>query len=72
MTALDFAMMVEDSHVETRLIEYRQRGPDSFITGRGEGSPDCRRADGRAFATVCRWSIRSSIRTLPRAASARS
>ena len=38
MTALDFAMMVEDSHVETRLIEYRQRGPDSFMTGRGEGS----------------------------------
>ena len=38
MTALDFAMMVEDRHVETRLIEYRQRGPDSFINGRGEGS----------------------------------
>ena len=27
MTALDFAMMVEDSHVETRLIEYRSAGP---------------------------------------------
>jgi leucyl-tRNA---protein transferase len=37
MTALDYAMMVEDSHVETLLIEYRRRGPDSAITGRGDG-----------------------------------
>ncbi len=37
MTVLDYAMMVEDSHVETGLIEYRKRGPDSGITGRGEG-----------------------------------
>lgn len=37
MTALDYAMMVEDTHVETMLIEYRRRGPDSGITGRGEG-----------------------------------
>jgi arginine-tRNA-protein transferase len=37
MTVLDYAMMVEDSHVETRIIEYRRRGPDSFITGRGAG-----------------------------------
>jgi arginine-tRNA-protein transferase len=29
MTVLDYAMMVEDSHVETRMIEYRQRPPDS-------------------------------------------
>jgi arginine-tRNA-protein transferase len=29
-------MMVEDSHVETRIIEYRKRGVDSGITGRGE------------------------------------
>ena len=29
MTVLDYAMMVEDSHVETRIIEYRRRGPDS-------------------------------------------
>jgi leucyl-tRNA---protein transferase len=35
MTLLDYAMMVEDSHVQTRLIEYRQRGPDSSINGRG-------------------------------------
>ncbi len=28
MTVLDYAMMVEDSHVETRIIEYRRRGID--------------------------------------------
>ncbi len=37
MTVLDFAMMVEDSHVDTTIIEYRRRGPDSGITGRGTG-----------------------------------
>ncbi len=37
MTVLDYAMMVEDSHVETRLIEYRRRGIDSAINGRGQG-----------------------------------
>ena len=37
MTVLDYAMMVEDSHVQTRLVEYRRRGPDSGITGRGAG-----------------------------------
>ena len=25
MTVLDYAMMVEDSHIETRIIEYRRR-----------------------------------------------
>jgi arginine-tRNA-protein transferase len=35
MTVLDYAMMVEDSHVETRVIEYRRRTPDSGITQRG-------------------------------------
>ncbi len=37
MTVLDYAMMIEDSHVDTRLVEYRRRGPDSGITGRGIG-----------------------------------
>jgi arginine-tRNA-protein transferase len=37
MTVLDYAMMVEDSHVSTRLIEYRLRGPDTGINGRGQG-----------------------------------
>lgn len=37
MTVLDYAMMVEDTHVDTKIIEYRRRGPDSFITGKGRG-----------------------------------
>jgi arginine-tRNA-protein transferase len=37
MTVLDYAMMIEDSHVETRLVEFRRRGPDSGLTGRGAG-----------------------------------
>ena len=37
MTVLDYAMMVEDSHVHTKVIEYRRRGPDTFITGKGQG-----------------------------------
>ncbi len=37
MTVLDFAMMVEDSHVETAVVEYRRRGPDTAINGRGQG-----------------------------------
>ncbi len=37
MTVLDYAMMVEDTHVDTKVIEYRKRGPDTFITGRGQG-----------------------------------
>ena len=36
MTVLDYAMMVEDSHVETRIIEYRRRNADSGISGRGD------------------------------------
>ncbi|HEY6993297.1 MAG TPA: arginyltransferase [Xanthobacteraceae bacterium] len=37
MSVLDFSLMIEDSHVETRIVEYRQRGPDSAINGRGSG-----------------------------------
>ncbi|PRD45954.1 arginyltransferase [Phyllobacterium phragmitis] len=37
MTVLDYAMMVEDTHVSTQIIEYRRRGPDSFISQKGEG-----------------------------------
>ncbi|MGH9696941.1 MAG: arginyltransferase [Bryobacteraceae bacterium] len=37
MTVLDYAMMIEDSHVDTRIVEYRLRGPDTAITGRGAG-----------------------------------
>jgi arginyl-tRNA--protein-N-Asp/Glu arginylyltransferase len=35
MTVLDYAMMVEDSHIETRIIEYRRRGPDTAPPHRG-------------------------------------
>ncbi|HZS64922.1 MAG TPA: arginyltransferase [Xanthobacteraceae bacterium] len=35
MTLLDYAMMIEDSHVQTRLVEYRRRGPVTSINGRG-------------------------------------
>ncbi len=35
MTVLDYAMMVEDSHIETRIIEYRRRAPDTTGAHRG-------------------------------------
>jgi arginine-tRNA-protein transferase len=31
MTVLDYAMMVEDSHIETRIIEYRRREPGTSM-----------------------------------------
>lgn len=37
MTVLDYALMVEDSHVESGVVEYRRRGPDSAISGRDRG-----------------------------------
>jgi leucyl-tRNA---protein transferase len=37
MTVLDYAMMVEDSHVETRVVEYRRRGSNSRVGARGAG-----------------------------------
>ena len=37
MTVLDYAMMVEDSHVETKTVEYRARGIDTGLNGRGSG-----------------------------------
>ena len=37
MSVLDYAMMVEDTQVSTQLVEYRRRGPDTFVTGSGEG-----------------------------------
>ncbi|HEX4408442.1 MAG TPA: arginyltransferase [Xanthobacteraceae bacterium] len=41
MTVLDYAMMVEDSHIETRIVEYRRREP---------GVPALSRADGDLIA----------------------
>ncbi len=37
MSMLDYTMMVEDSHVESSLVEYRRRGPDWRFLRRGEG-----------------------------------
>lgn len=37
MSVLDYSMMIEDSHVDTMVVEYRRRSPDSAINGRGEG-----------------------------------
>ncbi|MFC0282965.1 arginyltransferase [Camelimonas abortus] len=37
MTVQDYVMMVEETHVDTRLVTYRRRGPDTAFTGRGEG-----------------------------------
>ncbi len=37
MSVLDYSMMVEDSHIDTVITEYRRRGPDTAIHGRGEG-----------------------------------
>ncbi len=41
MTVLDYAMMVEDSHIETRIIEYRRRAASA---------PAARRAGGELVA----------------------
>jgi len=37
MTVLDYAMMIEDSHVDTRVIEYRRREPHLGVNGRHTG-----------------------------------
>ncbi len=37
MSALDYAMMVEDTHVDTMVVEYRMAGADTAIHGRGTG-----------------------------------
>ena len=33
MSSLDFAMMVEDTHIDTQLVEYRARNPDGLAAG---------------------------------------
>ena len=64
MTVLDYAMMVEDSHVETRIVEYRSApGAMAAANSSRSRSPTC-------SATACPWSIRSSSRTKRRARSA--
>jgi arginine-tRNA-protein transferase len=36
MTVLDYAMMIEDSHVDTRMVEYRRRAAERGAGRRGE------------------------------------
>jgi leucyl-tRNA---protein transferase len=43
MTVLDYAMMVEDSHIETRIIEYRRREPPSTPAPAAQGRARVRR-----------------------------
>jgi len=54
MTVLDYAMMVEDSHIETRIIEYRRNKPDA---------PAGKRASGRNPPPLASPNIRSLTRT---------
>ena len=37
MSVFDFSLMVEDSHINTHVVEFRRRGPDTAINGRGQG-----------------------------------
>lgn len=37
MNVLDYTMMIEDTHVETRVVEYRLRGTEAALNGRGAG-----------------------------------
>lgn len=37
MSVRDYVTMIEDSHVDTRLLTWRRRGPDTAINGRGQG-----------------------------------
>lgn len=35
MNVLDYTMMIEDTHVETRAVEYRRRSEDAALNGQG-------------------------------------
>ena len=48
MTVLDYAMMVEDSHIETRMIEYRRGAPST----RADAAPPARRRSGELIAVA--------------------
>jgi len=37
MSMLDYSMMIEDSHIDTVLTEYRRRGAGGYAAARGEG-----------------------------------
>ncbi len=51
MTVLDYAMMVEDSHIETRIVEYRRREPAPYPAPRaGQNWASVERGDGDLVA----------------------
>jgi len=51
MTVLDYAMMVEDSHIETRIIEYRRRErPATNSAPRADGWEGIKRGSGDLLA----------------------
>ncbi|MCX4196882.1 hypothetical protein OMR07_15965, partial [Methylobacterium organophilum] len=67
MTVLDYAMMVEDSHVDTHLVSYRRHGPDTAITGRGSGPLEGEeRLDHRDPGAGCPDRRRGRRRSRPR------
>jgi arginine-tRNA-protein transferase len=49
MTVLDYAMMVEDSHIETRIIEYRRREPAAYFAPE---ATEAQRTDGLALGAA--------------------
>jgi arginyl-tRNA--protein-N-Asp/Glu arginylyltransferase len=50
MTVLDYAMMVEDSHIETRIVEYRRRDPSQTPSLAGQGRTGTQRVSGDLVA----------------------
>jgi leucyl-tRNA---protein transferase len=54
MTVLDYAMMVEDSHIETRIIEYRRREQPPLYPAApaGDGRVGVRRGAGDLIAVA--------------------
>ena len=71
MTVLDYSMMIEDSHVDTRIVEYRRRGirfGQSRAAGSAISPPSCltdEMADGPLHgllaSTIPRSPTRSSL-----------
>jgi leucyl-tRNA---protein transferase len=51
MTVLDYAMMVEDSHIETRVIEYRRHEAQPAAQA-GDGRPAVKRGSGELLAVA--------------------
>jgi leucyl-tRNA---protein transferase len=52
MSVLDYCMMVEDSHVETRMVEYRRRGAERGASGRAAAGAAGGRGSGELLAVA--------------------